>query len=432
LTRSASLPLRPAADKACGKIAILDKDPRINPTLWKTPDYMRLWTAQVVSTFGSSASSVIYPLLILALTNSPSAAGVASALRILPYLLLSIPVGALVDRWDRKRVMIVCDLGRLAAVACIPIAIWFDLLALWQLYVVSLVEGTFFVFFNIAEVAALPRVVPRDLLPAATAQNQAAFGAAVVAGPSVGTLLYESLGRAAPFVFDAVTYLVSALSVLAICSPLRGEAPATAGKLREQIMEGLRWLWQRPVIRTMAFLTGGINFVYAATPLIMIVLAKEMHASDFDIGVMFSVGGLGGVIGSFFGARVQRSFSFGQVIVAIVWMQALLFPLYLLAPNVVLLGAVFAVIYLLAPIYNVVQFSYRVAQIPDALQGRVNSVFRLLASGLQPLGAGLCGVLLEHAGAVWTVGFFAACYFALAIGAACSRSVRHAPVFGTT
>ncbi|MFC5496781.1 MFS transporter [Caenimonas terrae] len=405
------------------------RGPPINKNLWKNADYMRLWSAQVVSTFGSSASSVIYPLLILALTNSPSAAGIASALRILPYLAFSIPVGALVDRWDRKRVMVVCDLGRLAAVSCIPIAIWFDALALWQIYVVSAVEGSFFVLFNIAEVAALPRVVPNEQLPAATAQNHAAFSAAVVAGPSAGTLLYQWLGRAAPFVFDALTYLVSALSVLAIRTPLRREAPATQGNLRQEIAQGLRWLWDRPVIRTTAFLTGGVNFVYAATPLIMIVLAKQMNATDMDIGVMFSVGGLGGVFGSLLAGRVQRRFTFGQVIIAIVWAQALIFPLYLLAPNVLLLGAVFAAIYLLAPIYNVVQFSYRIAQIPDALQGRVNSVFRLLAVGLQPLGAALCGFLLEYAGAAWTVGLFGLCYLALAVWAACSRSVREAPAF---
>jgi predicted MFS family arabinose efflux permease len=393
---------------------------------------MRLWSAQVVSTFGSSASSVIYPLLILALTDSPSAAGIASALRILPYLVFSVPVGALVDRWDRKRVMIVCDLGRVVAVSCIPAAIWFDALALWQIYLASLVEGTFFVFFNIAEVAALPRVVPREQLPAATAQNMAAFSAAIVAGPSVGTLLYQGLGRAAPFVFDAISYLVSALSVMAIRAPFREEVRAPAGDLRHEIAEGLRWLWGRPLIRTMAFLTGGINFVYAATPLIMIVLAKQMKATDFDIGLMFSIGGVGSVVGSFLGARVQRRFSFGQVIIAIVWAQALLFPLYLLAPNVLLLGAVFAAIYCLAPIYNVVQFSYRVALIPDALQGRVNSVFRLFTNGLQPLGAGVCGVLLEHAGAAWTIALFGVCYLALAVWCACSRPVREAPAFNAT
>jgi predicted MFS family arabinose efflux permease len=161
----------------------------------------------------------------------------------------------------------------------------------------------------------------------------------------------------------------------------------------------------------------------------MIVLAKQMKATDFDIGLMFSIGGVGSVVGSFLGARVQRRFSFGQVIIAIVWAQALLFPLYLLAPNVLLLGAVFAAIYCLAPIYNVVQFSYRVALIPDALQGRVNSVFRLLALGLQPLGAGVCGVLLEYAGAAWTVALFGSCYLALAVWCACSRPVRGAPAF---
>src|SRR5256885_5463095 len=179
---------------------------------------MLLWNAQLVSTLGSAASTIVYPLLILALTDSPAAAGIASALRVLPYLLFCLPVGALIDRWDRKRVMIWCDIGRLLAVACIPLAMWLDVLALWQIYVVSFVEGSLFVFFNLAEVAALPRVVPAAMLPAATAQNHAAFDAAQVAGPSIGTLLFQTLGRAAPFVADALSYLVSAVSLSLIRS----------------------------------------------------------------------------------------------------------------------------------------------------------------------------------------------------------------------
>jgi len=342
---------------------------------------MLLWSAQLVSTLGSATSSVVYPLLILALTRSPAAAGIASALRVVPYLLFALPVGALIDRWDRKRVMILCDVGRLLAVACIPLALWFDVLALWQIYAVSFVEGSLFVFFNLAEVAALPRVVPAAMLPAATAQNHAAFDAAQVAGPSIGTLLFQTLGRAAPFVADALSYLVSAVSLSLIRSSFRGEAPPAASSLRSQIAEGFRWLWGQPLIRTMAFITGGVNFAYAATPLLMIVLAKRLGASDIDIGMMFTIGGLGGVVGSLLGGRVQRRFSFGEVIVFVVCAQALLFPLYLAAPSVMLLGAVYAAIYVMAPVYNVVQFSYRVALIPDALQGRVNSTFRLLAFG---------------------------------------------------
>jgi len=378
---------------------------------------MLLWNAQLVSTLGTAASTIVYPLLILALTRSPAAAGIASALRVVPYLLFALPVGALIDRWDRKRVMILCDIGRLLAVLCIPVAIWLDALALWQIYAVSFVEGSLFVFFNLAEVAALPRVVAASQLPAATAQNHAAFDAAQVAGPSIGTLLFQTLGRAAPFLADALSYLVSAVSLSLIRPGFRDTAPPPAASLGAQIAEGFRWLWGQPLIRTMAFVTGGINFAYAATPLLMIVLAKRLGASDIDIGMMFTVGGVGGVIGSLVGGRIQRTFSFGAVIVFVVCAQATLFPLYLAAPNIMLLGAVYAAIYVMAPVYNVVQFSRRIAMIPDALQGRVNSIFRLLAFGFNPLGAAVGGVQLEHAGPGGTV----------AVLTALSRDVRHAP-----
>ena len=109
-----------------------------------------------------------------------------------------------------------------------------------------------------------------------------------------------------------------------------------------------------------------------------------------------------------------------------VWTQALLFPLYLAVPHFWLLGAVYALIYTLAPVYNVVQFSYRQALIPDALQGRVNSSFRLLAFGFNPLGAALCGLLLERLGSTPTVLLFGACYLALAIATQLNRHVREA------
>jgi predicted MFS family arabinose efflux permease len=388
---------------------------------------MLLWNAQLVSTLGTAASTIVYPLLILALTRSPAAAGIASALRVVPYLLFALPVGAMIDRWDRKRVMILCDIGRLLAVLCIPIAIWLDALALWQIYAVSLVEGSLFVFLNLAEVAALPRVVPSAQLPAATAQNHAAFDGAQVAGPSIGTLLFQTLGRAAPFLADALSYLISAVSLSLIRSEFRSNAPPPAASLRSQIAEGFRWLWGQRLIRTMAFVTGGINFAYAATPLLMIVLAKRLGASDVDIGVMFTIGGIGGVTGSLLGGRIQRAFSFGAVIVFVVSAQAILFPLYLAATSVVMLGAVYAAIYVMAPVYNVVQFSRRIAMIPDALQGRVNSIFRLLAFGFHPLGVAVGGVLLEHAGPEWTVAVFGACYAVVAVLTVLSREVRHAP-----
>lgn len=395
-------------------------------SLWQNRDYMLLWSGQVISTLGSSAASIIYPLLILAITSSPSQAGMAAALRALPYLLFSLPVGALIDRWDRKRAMIVCDLLRALVVSTIPVALWLDSLTLWHIYSVAFVEGSLFVFFNLAEVAALPRVVTTAELPRAAAQNEAAFGASQIAGPALGTLLFQTLGRAAPFVGDAVSYIVSTVSLLLIKTEFHASRPAAPRTLRAEIAEGLRWLWHQPLIRSMALLTGGLNFVYAATPLMLIVLAKQMGASDVQIGLIFSIGGISGIAGSLIGGRIQRRFSFGQVIVAVIWIQALLFPLYLLVPRFWMLGAVYALIYTLSPVYNVVQFSYRIALIPDALQGRVNSSFRLLAFGFNPLGAALCGLLLERAGPTTTVLVFAACYLMMAVATQLNRHIRQA------
>ena len=398
------------------------------PALWRNRDFMLLWSGQVISTLGSTASGIVYPLLILELTHSPTAAGIAGALGALPYLILSLPVGALIDRWDRKRVMIWCDIGRGLTLASIPIAMLFNVLTLWQIYLAALIEGSLYVFFNLAEVAALPRVVPKAQLPAAAAQNEAAFGAAAIVGPSLGTFLYQTFGRGVPFVADAVSYAVSVGSLFFIQARFQLERGEAAPRnLRAEIVEGLSWLWHQPLIRSIAALTGGINLVNAATPLIIVVLAKKMGAQDAQIGLIFSIAGLGGIAGSLIGGQIQKRFSFGQVILGVVWVQALLFPLYLVAPQFLLLGVITALLYLNSPIYNIVQFSYRLALIPDALQGRVNSAFRLLAFGFQPLGAALSGLLLERLGTTPTLIVFGLWFLALALLTTANRYIRQAP-----
>ena len=258
------------------------------PALWRNRDYMLLWSGQVASTLGTTSSNVVVPLLILALTGSAEAAGFAAALRFFPYLVFSLPVGALIDRWDRKAVMIRADVGRALAVASIPVAMLFDALTVWQIYVVALVEGSLFVFFNIAEVAALPRVVAPEQLPQASAQNEAAFGIANILGPSLGTSLYQVFGRAVPFVGNAVTYAVSIVSLVSIKVPFRSEPAAAPRSLREDVTEGLAWMWRNRLIRFMALLTGGINVMNASLPLIVIVLAQ--------LAIMLPVAWLHGVV----------------------------------------------------------------------------------------------------------------------------------------
>jgi predicted MFS family arabinose efflux permease len=160
--------------------------------------------------------------------------------------------------------------------------------------------------------------------------------------------------------------------------------------------------------------------------LIIIVLAKKMGAQDAQIGLIFSIAGLGGIAGSLIGGQIQKRFKFGQVIIAVLWITAVLFPLYAFVPQFFLLGVVSALIYMTSPIYNVVQFSYRLALIPDELQGRVNSTFRLLAFGFNPIGAALSGILLERIGAKPTVILFSSLILLLAVITSFNTHVRNA------
>jgi predicted MFS family arabinose efflux permease len=382
--------------------------------LWRNTDYMLLWGGQTVSSIGTGVSGIAFPLLILALTHDTAKAGYALALRALPYLIFSLPAGALIDRWNRKRVMILCDIGRAVALGSIPVAYAFGGLSLVQLYVVAGVEGSLFVFFNIAEAACLPRVVPKTQLPAATGQNQATDAIATLISQPLGGLIY-GVNAMLPFVGDAVSYMASVISLGFIKARFQGERDTERRRLGVEIREGLSWLWQQRLIRYMAFLTGSANFVFGGAFLIVIVLAQHMGASPFTIGLIGSIMAVGGIVGSIIGATIQRRFSFGQVIIATLVVQAVAWPFQILAPNPFVLGAIGALIFLTAPIYNVVQFSYRSALIPDRLQGRVNSAFRLLAFGFQPAGAALTGILLKYFDTTTTILAFGVVFAASAI-----------------
>jgi len=395
------------------------------PSLWRNRDYMLLWGGQLVSSIGGQISQLAFPLLILTLTHSPAQAGLVGALRALPYLIFSLPAGALIDRWDRKRVMILCDIGRALALGSIPLALALGHLTILQLYIVGALEGTLFVFFNIAEAACLPRVVAKTQLPAATAQNQATDGVTILAGPSLGGLLY-SFASVVPFLVDAISYTASVISLFFIKTHFQEKRTVAQRKLWVEIAEGLRWLWQQPLIRFMAILTGGSNLIFSGYTLIVIVLAQSMHASPLLIGIILAISGLGAILGALVAPYFQRRFSFGQVIIACGWTTALTIALYLITPNLIVLGIVAFFSFISAPIYNVVQFSYRSALIPDTLQGRVNSVFRLIAFGGQPIGLALIGWLLQSIGVTLTIIFCIAVLVLLAILATINTHVRHA------
>jgi MFS family permease len=393
--------------------------------LWRNRDYLLLWGGQAVSSVGGEASNLAFPLLILALTHSPAQAGFASALRALAYLLLGLPAGALIDRWDRKRVMILCDLGRALALGSIPLALALGRLSMAQIYLISLVEGALYVFFSLAESAALPRVVAKMQLPVATAQNEVTGGVVTLVGPSLGGALF-GIARSLPFLVDAISYAASVLALLRIRIPFQGERQQQQTNLRVEMVEGLGWLWHEPVVRSLALLHGGLILSYEGMLLLVVVVAQRQQASPFVIGLMFGVSGLGAIVGAVVGSQVHKRLRLGQIMIGAFWLFALLWPLYAIAPSPLALGAILAAFWVVDETYDVAQISYRLALIPDALLGRVNGAFRLIAFGCETASLALSGFLLQQIGVIATVGVFEVALVILAVAVTLNRGLRQA------
>ncbi len=406
---------------------IKDKTNRVSrAALWRNRDFMLLWSGQAVSSLGTTITGTAYPLLVWDLSHSAALVGLVGGLGTLPYIFLSLIVGALVDRWNRKRLMILCDTGRAINLASVLVMMVLGRLTVAQICANTLIEGTFYVFFNLAEASCLPRVVSKELIPLATSQNEATTGTTVLVGPTLGGALY-TLSQFVPFLADAISYMVSVITLSFIKVPFQEKREVRQQrKLLAEIREGLSWLWHQPLIRYIAFLTGGCNFIGAGLLPILLVLVKQQHGSSLLYGTILTIGGVGAIVGSLLGAPIQRRYPFGPVIICTIWFEALCFPLYAIAPNPLLLGVISACLFVAGPIYNVVQFSYRISLIPDELQGRVNSVFRLLAFGFQPFGFALTGLLIQWFQVIPAILFLSACAVFLAIMTSVNKHVIHA------
>jgi MFS family permease len=391
--------------------------------LWRNRDYMLLWSGQIVSSVGTFVSQLAFPLLVLALTHSPAQAGLIAGLRGLPYVLFILPAGALVDRWNRKRVMILCDAGRAIALGSIPLALLLGHLTIIQLYSVSLVEGTLFTFFNLAQTACLPQVVSKDQLTGAVAQTSVIDAVSSMVGPSLGGILY-SIGRAVPFLTDTISYIVSVLSLFFIKAQFQEERSVRPLHLWKEIGEGLSWLWRHPVLRFIAILTCGLILPVSGYGLIIIVLAQSQHATSFEIGLILASSGVGSIVGAMIVAPLRERFSFGKMMIGSAWLWVLTWLCFAIAPNPLLLGLATALSFIVVPIYMSLHLGYRLSVIPDQLQGRVNSVFRLIAFGSEPIGLALTGLLIQAVGPVSAVLILFAPQLVCAIVATFSKHFR--------
>jgi hypothetical protein len=394
--------------------------------LRRNRDFNILWSGQVLSDLGTRASGVALPLLVLAVTGSPARAGITGFVESLPILLLTLPVGALVDRWNRKLVMIVADSARCGAFVSLVVALLLERISFVQILLVALVDGTGFVFFSISERAALPHVVPDEQLPAALARNQAREYAALLAGTPLGGVLF-GLGRTVPFFANAGSYFVSVVSLLFIRSRLEGTRIAPRRHLVAEVRDGIAWLWHQPFLRTTSLLVTGSDFTLNALYLVVIVVARDRGASSALIGAMFAFLGAGGILGAVAAPTLARRVPTRFVVIGTMWLEAALVPVLLVVPGALPVGVVYGAMFFLHPTWNAVVGAYRLRLTPDELRGRVVSVATILSLGSVPFALLGVGFLLETAGSTPTILILAGLMALVAATAAASSAVRHPP-----
>lgn len=393
--------------------------------LRRNRNFMLLWSGQTVSELGSRTSQIAYPLLVLALTGSPAKAGIVGFAAGLPHIAFSLPAGALVDRWDRKLVMLVCDGGRAIAVASIATALALGELTFVHVALVAFVEGTLTVSVGPAEFGALRTIVPAEQIPAAIAQNEARVYSATLAGPPLGGFLF-GVDRALPFVVDAISYAVAFVTLVLSKADFQEPRTAAITTLRSDIAEGVCWLWRQTFLRSTALLSGAGNFVSNGLGLIVIVLARERGASPATIGSLFALFAAGGLVGAAAAPLLQRRIPAPKAIIGYLGVYSLLIPLFAFVPPVVI-GLLFAAMLFGAPALNAIYGAYQAALIPDRLVGRVKSANALVTAGSGPIGVLFAGFLLEAVGSRATVGVFAGLSATSALAALASRSIRELP-----
>jgi len=393
--------------------------------LRRNRDFVLLQLGQGLSTLGSTSTYVAYPLLVLALTHSPAKAGVVGFANVLPYPLFALLAGVVADRVDRKRLMIGMDLVRAAAMASVVGALAAGVLTFWQVAIVAFVEGSAFVFFNIAEVGALRSVVPGRQLPAAAAAEQSRYAAVTLAGPSLGGALF-GIGRSLPFLADAVSYAFSIVSLLWMRTPFQETRERDTAPLREQIREGVAWLWANAYLRTSALIFACGNFAFSGIYLVFVVLSKRHGFSSAEIGGLIAIFGAASLTGSLLAPWISKRLSMRAIMVGNGWLNAALIACAI-APGPYLLLACVLPAALLSPALNAVVVGYRTAITPDHLVGRVSSVARNLAQLASPLGPLVAGLLLAAFTARTTLLVLGGLAVLIAAWTTLSPSIRNAP-----
>ena len=371
-------------------------------SLLRNRDFLRLWTGETVSQLGTQITVLAIPLVAIEVLHATTLqVGLLSAAEFAPFLLVGLISGALVDRMRRRRVLIAGDLGRAVALGSIPLAHALGILNLGQLFVVVMVSGVLTVFFDVAYQSYLPALVEREQLADGNSKLELSRSGAQIAGPGVAGLLIHAVGGALAIFIDALSYVASALAVTSIRRREPALSPATTDqprpKLRSEIHEGLRYVLGHRYLRWMAACTALSNLFSSLVGAVLIVFAvRQLGLSAGAIGLIFTLGNIGFLIGAALTTRITNRLGVGRAI----WMSMAVcsggYFLIAFAPRATAALWFTAALFIVtfgSPIYNINTVSYRQTITPDRLLGRMNATMRFMIWGTMPIGAIVGGVL---------------------------------------
>ena len=386
--------------------AVSDPGRPVPSGLWRDSDFRSLWLGQTASQLGEHVSLVVLPLFaVLTLNAGAGELGVLRAVGQAPILLLALFVGAWVDRWRSRTVMVLTDVGRTLALGVAAVAGLLGWLGLPTLLMVAFAVGALSVFFDVAYQTSAVRLLPRDQLVRGNSALEGTRSAAQTGGPALGGAMVSLLSAPVAAASSALFFALSFLSIRRIrlreSIPDRSERPPRTGR---RIQEGLRFVVRDTSLRTVCLASAAFQFSFAAMMTVyLLFLPRELHLSGTAVGLALAATGPGALLGSVLAARLPSRFGHGPVLVSaavlgdgvLLCVPALHGSSAVTTPSLVAVNFVFGTF---GQLVNVTVMAVRQAVTPDGMQGRVAATITFVGMGLTPLGSLLGGFLAQEWG----------------------------------
>ncbi|HCY6401355.1 TPA: MFS transporter [Staphylococcus aureus] len=371
------------------------------------------------SNIGSAFTTFVFPLMILKLTGSAFQVGIVSALSFIPYAILGLPAGALIDRLNKKTIMKCADIIRLISYLSIPVLSFYNMLSIFQIYVVAIISGIGLVFHSISEVSIIPSNVKEEDLASANSYIYATQNVSEFLGPIIGGLLYTYMGYSILIFIDSMTFLLSFFSLILIkieTKSIFNQEKLSGKNFLSDVKVGFDYLLSNSTIRVMAVVVSLSNLIISPYYIYIVMFVKEdMNQSSQALGLVLGISSLGALIGSLSASFLLKLFNFGKLIVIILFLDTIFRLMLPFSTYIFILIPLLGLTYMTQSILNIAIITLRQKKCSEHMLGRVNSVFKTMVFAFRAIGLFLGGILLENKGGFYALTISAVLFIPLVL-----------------